>query len=163
MASGQSALVLLHGLGRSCESQWREVVPVLADHLQVYAPTALGHRGGPPVQRRPLAMSDVVDAAERYLDERSLIDRTLLASPWVSLLSWPVADRRRRCAPCSSRPVVFRGRFASPGPSSHYERTNVGPPSATRLPADVQIGSFAHSHSATLPSMESTDPGPSPG
>jgi hypothetical protein len=39
MTSGRSDLVLLHGLGRSGESQWREVVPFLADHHQVYAPT----------------------------------------------------------------------------------------------------------------------------
>ncbi|HEX3288646.1 MAG TPA: alpha/beta fold hydrolase [Mycobacterium sp.] len=77
MTSGQSALVLLHGLTMS-ESAWRGVVPLLADHHQVHTPNALGHRGGPSVQRRPVTMNDVLDAARHYLDERGL-DRPHLA------------------------------------------------------------------------------------
>jgi pimeloyl-ACP methyl ester carboxylesterase len=78
MASDKSALVLLHGITMSGESAWREVVSLLADHHRVFVPNALGHRGGPSVQLRPVTMSDVVDAAEQYLDEHGL-DRPHLA------------------------------------------------------------------------------------
>ena len=51
---------------------WRDVVPPLSEHHDVHAPTLLGHRGGPAVQRRPVSVSDIVDATERYLDEHGL-------------------------------------------------------------------------------------------
>ena len=64
--------------------------------------------------------------------------------------------------PIPSRPVVFRGRFASSGLQVITKEPNVGPPSATRLPADVQIGSFlrdSHSRDA-WPSMGIDSPRP---
>jgi pimeloyl-ACP methyl ester carboxylesterase len=70
-ASELSPLVLLHGLSMS-DSAWRETVPLVAVHHEVFTPTAIGHRGGPPVQRRPVTIWDVIDAAERYLDEHGL-------------------------------------------------------------------------------------------
>ena len=69
MASDKPPLVLLHGITMSGNA-WQDVVPLLSDHHEVFTPTALGHRGGPPVQRRPATITDVVDAAQRYLDER---------------------------------------------------------------------------------------------
>jgi pimeloyl-ACP methyl ester carboxylesterase len=102
--SRMTALVLLHGVGRSGESQWREVVPLLADHHQVYAPTALGHRGGPPVQRHPATMTDVVDAAEHYLDEREL-DRPHLAGISLgALIAIELARRGRAATVCALNP-----------------------------------------------------------
>ena len=71
MASDKPPLVLLHGTAMS-GTAWQDVVPLLSDHHEVFTPTALGHRGGPPVQRRPATITDVVDAAQRYLDERGL-------------------------------------------------------------------------------------------
>ncbi len=71
MTSDTPPLVLLHGITMSGNA-WQDVVPLLSDHHEVFTPTALGHRGGPPVQRRPATVPDVVDAAERYLDERGL-------------------------------------------------------------------------------------------
>lgn len=67
----------MHGLTLSGRI-WDGTVPLLADHHRVFTPTALGHRGGPPVQHRPATIWDVIDAAERYLDENGLIGR---ASP----------------------------------------------------------------------------------
>ena len=71
VTSELSPLVLLHGLTMS-DSAWRDTVPLVAVHHKVFTPTAIGHRGGPPVQQRPVTIWDVIDAAERYLDEHGL-------------------------------------------------------------------------------------------
>jgi pimeloyl-ACP methyl ester carboxylesterase len=104
MVSGQSALVLLHGFGMSGESAWREVVPLLADHHQVHAPNALGHRGGPAVQRRPVTMSDVVDAAENYLDERGLDRPHLAGNSMGAFIAIELARRGRAATVCALSP-----------------------------------------------------------
>ncbi|WP_318580729.1 alpha/beta fold hydrolase [Mycobacterium liflandii] len=66
MATDKTGLVLLHG-GAGSGRAWQDVVPVVSRYHQVHAPTAPGHRGGPPVQRRPATAAD-----ERYLDEQGL-------------------------------------------------------------------------------------------
>ena len=63
MGSGKPALVLLHPFLLS-GNVWQDVVPLLSSYHQVFTPTLLGHRGGPPVQRRPATIWDVIDAAE---------------------------------------------------------------------------------------------------
>src|SRR4029450_4694416 len=98
MDSGQSALVLLHGLTMTRETAWREVVPLLADHHEVHVPGALGHRGGPSVQRRPVTMNDVVDAAEHYLDKRGLDQPHLAGNSMGAFMAIELA-RRGRAAP----------------------------------------------------------------
>jgi pimeloyl-ACP methyl ester carboxylesterase len=99
MASGKPPLVLLHGIAMSGKA-WEDVVPLLSTHHQVYVPTAPGHNGGPPVQRRPAAMTDVVDATERYLDQQGLERPILPATPWADLWrsSWPGVVARQPCA-----------------------------------------------------------------
>ena len=101
MAPDKSPLVLLHGLSSSSESAWREVVPLLADHHQVHAPGALGHRGGPSVQRRPVTMSDVVDAAEHYLDERGLDRPHLAGNSMGAFMAVELARRGRAASVCA--------------------------------------------------------------
>jgi pimeloyl-ACP methyl ester carboxylesterase len=96
--------VLLHGLTMSGEGAWREVVPLLADHHQVHAPNALGHRGGPSVQRRPVTMSDVVDAAERYLDERGLDRPHLAGNSLGAFMAIELARRGRAATVCALAP-----------------------------------------------------------
>ena len=64
------ALVLLHGMTSSGRA-WEELVPSLSQHYAVHTPTALGHHGGVPVLRST-TLTDVVDAAERQLDEAGL-------------------------------------------------------------------------------------------
>lgn len=100
MTSGQSALVLLHGLTMS-ESAWRDVAPLLADHHEVYTPNALGHRGGTLVQRRPVTMSDVVDAAEHYLDERGLDRPHLAGNSLGAFMAIELARRGRAATVCA--------------------------------------------------------------
>ncbi|MEB4211592.1 alpha/beta fold hydrolase [Mycobacterium sp. 94-17] len=64
-------LVLLHGLSAS-GGAWQDVIPRLMPYHQVYAPTLPGHRGGPPVRRPPVTSVNLVDWAQRYLDEQGL-------------------------------------------------------------------------------------------
>lgn len=106
MASDQSALVLLHGIVMSGDA-WRDVVPLLSNRHRVYTPTAAGHRGGPPLSRRVTTVADLVDAAERYLDERGL-DRPHLAGH--SLGGWmaiELARRGRAATVCALAPAGF--------------------------------------------------------
>lgn len=63
--------MLLHGILGS-ERMWSHVVPLLADHYDVIAPTMLGHRGGQPATVRPARLEHVVDDTQRLLDELGL-------------------------------------------------------------------------------------------
>jgi pimeloyl-ACP methyl ester carboxylesterase len=94
MASELSPLVLLHGLSMSA-SAWRETIPLVAVHHEVFTPNALGHRGGPPVQRRPVTIWDVIDAAERYLDERGLKRPHLAGNSMGGFVALELARRGR--------------------------------------------------------------------
>src|SRR6185436_19662526 len=76
-AGSGSPLVLLHGVTGSA-GMWRRVLPLLAAHHDVIAPTALGHRGGTRPTLRPARIEHVVDDAERCLDELGF-DRVHLA------------------------------------------------------------------------------------
>ena len=105
MAFDKSALVLLHGITMSGESAWREMVPLLADHHQVFVPNALGHRGGPSVQLRPVTMSDVVDAAERYLDEHGLDRPHLAGNSMGGYMAIELARRGRAATVCALSPA----------------------------------------------------------
>jgi pimeloyl-ACP methyl ester carboxylesterase len=101
-----SPLVLLHGLAMS-GSAWREVIPLVADHHRVHAPTADGHRGGPGVHRRPATMTDMVEAAERYLNDCGL-DRPHLAGNSVgAYVAIELARRGRAATVCAFSPVGF--------------------------------------------------------
>jgi pimeloyl-ACP methyl ester carboxylesterase len=95
--------VLLHPLGMSGNA-WQDVTPLLSSHHQVYAPTALGHRGGPPVQRRPVTMSDVVDAAEHYLDEHGLDRPHLAGNSMGGYMAIELARRGRAATVCALSP-----------------------------------------------------------
>jgi len=106
MDMSASPLVLLHGLAMSGNA-WREVIPLVSDHHRVYAPTADGHRGGRPVLRRPTTMIDMVDAAERYLDECGL-DRPHLAGNSIGgFVAIELARRGRAATACAFSPVGF--------------------------------------------------------
>jgi pimeloyl-ACP methyl ester carboxylesterase len=97
-------LVLLHGLTRS-GGDWRETVPLLvADHT-VYTPSALGHRGGPAVQRRPATIWDVIDASERYLDEKGLHRPHLAGHSMGGFVALELARRGRAASVCAIAPA----------------------------------------------------------
>jgi pimeloyl-ACP methyl ester carboxylesterase len=96
-------LVLLHGVTGS-ELMWRRVVPLLAPHHDTVALTALGHRGGRPAGTGT-RIADVIDDAERSLDELGF-DRPHLAGNsmggWVAL---ELARRGRAASVCALSPA----------------------------------------------------------
>jgi pimeloyl-ACP methyl ester carboxylesterase len=106
MASDKPPLVLLHGTAMSGNA-WQDVVPLLSDHHEVFTPTALGHRGGPPVQRRPATITDVVDAAQRYLDERGLERPHLAGNSMGGFMAIELARRGRAATVCAFSPAGF--------------------------------------------------------
>jgi pimeloyl-ACP methyl ester carboxylesterase len=106
MASDKPPLVLLHGITMSGNA-WQDVVPLLSDHHEVFTPTALGHRGGPPVQRRPATITDVVDAAQRYLDERGLERPHLAGNSMGGFMAIELARRGRAATVCAFSPAGF--------------------------------------------------------
>lgn len=114
MPSDGSAVVLLHGLNASGNA-WQDVAPLLRSYHQVYAPTAIGHRGGPPVQRRPVTIRDVVDWAERYLDEHGLQRPHLVGHSMGGFVAIELARRAgqppsaRLHRAASGRPVTVCG------------------------------------------------------
>lgn len=102
----RTPLVLLHGVTMSGRV-WREVVPLLTDRHDVRTPTAVGHRGGLVPQTRPVTVSALVDACERYLDDEGL-DRPHLAGN--SLGGWmavELARRGRAASVCAVSPGGF--------------------------------------------------------
>lgn len=99
-------LVLLHGILGS-ELRWTRVVPLLAPEFDTIATTALGHRGGLEPWERPLTVPQLVDGAERQLDELGL-DRPHLAGnslgSWIAL---ELARRGRARSVCALCPAGF--------------------------------------------------------
>ena len=106
VGSGKPALVLLHPFLLS-GNVWQDVVPLLSSYHQVFTPTLLGHRGGPPVQRRPAAIWDVVDAAEEYLNERGLERPHLAGNSAGGFVALELARRGRAATVCALSPAGF--------------------------------------------------------
>jgi pimeloyl-ACP methyl ester carboxylesterase len=106
MASDGSALVLLHGGGASGRA-WQDVIPVVSKCHAVYAPTAPGHRGGPPVQRHPATATDLVDWAERYLDEQGLHRPHIAGLSMGGYMAIELARRGRAATVCAFAPGGF--------------------------------------------------------
>ena len=106
MPSDGSAVVLLHGLCDSA-SAWQDVIPRLRNYHEVYAPTAIGHRGGPPAPRRPATIYDVVDWAEGYLDEQDLQQPHLVGHSMGGFVAIELARRGRAKTVCALSPGGF--------------------------------------------------------
>src|SRR3981081_2085101 len=106
MASDGSALVLLHGGGASGRT-WQDVVPEVSKYHSVYAPTAPGHHGGPPVQRHPATATDLVDWAEGYLDEQGLQRPHLAGHSMGGYMVIELARRGRAATVCAFAPGGF--------------------------------------------------------
>jgi pimeloyl-ACP methyl ester carboxylesterase len=108
-------VVLLHGLGMS-ERVWDDVRPVLARHHDVVALTALGHRGGAAAARRPVTVADLVDHAERALDERGLARPHLAGNSLGGWMAIELARRGRARTVCAISPAGF---WAAGTPEQH--------------------------------------------
>jgi pimeloyl-ACP methyl ester carboxylesterase len=108
VTSEKSPLVLLHPVTSSGRI-WQDVVPLLSEYHEVHAPTLLGHRGGPAIQRRPVRVSDMVDAAERYLDEHGLARPHLAGNSLGGWVAIELARRGRAASVCAFSPAGFCG------------------------------------------------------
>jgi pimeloyl-ACP methyl ester carboxylesterase len=86
---------------------WQETAPLLAANHTVYTPSALGHRGGPAVLRRPATIWDVVDASERYLDEKELDRPHLAGHSMGGFVALELARRGRAASVCAFSPGGF--------------------------------------------------------
>lgn len=106
MASDKPPLVLLHPFLLS-GNVWRDVVPLVSSYHQVFTPTLLGHCGGPPVQRRPVRIWDVIDAAEEYLDEHGLHRPHLAGNSMGGFVALELARRGRAATVCALSPAGF--------------------------------------------------------
>jgi pimeloyl-ACP methyl ester carboxylesterase len=103
MGSGEP-LVLLHGVMGS-ERMWKGLAPLLAGDHDVIAPTALGHAGGPPALGRGGGYRDVLDAAERQLDELSLERAHLVGNSMGGWVALDLARRGRALSVCAISPA----------------------------------------------------------
>ncbi len=97
-------LVLLHGVMGS-ERHWLDVLPLLSDRYEVIAPTALGHRGGPAPEQRPVSFTAIVDRAERQLDELSLERVHLAGNSMGGWMALELARRGRALSVCALSPA----------------------------------------------------------
>lgn len=97
-------LVLLHGLGMS-PRVWDGVRPLLEPHHEIVALTALGHRGGIAASRRPATVRDLVDAAERALDERALARPHIAGNSLGGWMAIELARRGRAASVCALSPA----------------------------------------------------------
>jgi pimeloyl-ACP methyl ester carboxylesterase len=106
MASEKPPLVLLHPFLLS-GNVWHGVIPYLSGHHEVYTPTLLGHRGGPPVQRHPATITDVIDVAERFLDDQRLERPHLVGNSTGGYVAIELARRGRAATVCALSPAGF--------------------------------------------------------
>jgi pimeloyl-ACP methyl ester carboxylesterase len=98
-------LVLLHGVTMSARA-WDSVVPLLTGHHEVVALTALGHRGGRPA-RRPARVADLVDGAERMLDDLGWERPHLAGNSLGGWMAIELARRGRAASVCALSPAGF--------------------------------------------------------
>jgi pimeloyl-ACP methyl ester carboxylesterase len=99
-------LVLYHGI--ICSGRiWRRVVPLLSSDFEVLALDALGHRGGPTPTSRPTTIEDIVDAAERQLDELGIEQAHLAGNSMGGWMALELARRGRAKSVCAIAPAGF--------------------------------------------------------
>jgi pimeloyl-ACP methyl ester carboxylesterase len=104
-------LLLLHGVTNSA-SIWDGVTPHLADDFHLVAPTATGHRGGPPMRGRA-TITSLIDDTERLLDERGLGAVHIAGNSMGGWMAIELARRGRALTVCALSPAGFwspRGR-----------------------------------------------------
>jgi pimeloyl-ACP methyl ester carboxylesterase len=97
-------LVLLHGVTNG-ERVWHPVLPLLSEHHDVIVPVALAHHGGRKVTKRPVDHLDVVDDAERTLDELGLEAPHLAGNSMGGWVALDLARRGRAKTVCALSPA----------------------------------------------------------
>lgn len=106
VTSDKSPVVLLHGILMSGNG-WQDVVPLLADEHRVHTFTTAGHRGGSPAPQRPATVSDLVDDAERYLDQSGLERPHVVGLSLGGWMAIELARRGRAATVCAFAPAGF--------------------------------------------------------
>src|SRR4051794_28869083 len=86
---------------------WDGVRPLLEPHHRVVVPTALGHRGGPAPASRPVTIGDLVDAAERALDEGGVGRAHVAGNSMGGWMAIELARRGRALTVCAFSPAGF--------------------------------------------------------
>lgn len=104
-AGSGPAVVLLHGVLNS-ERIWDDVIPLLAKTHEVFAFTAMGHRGGRAAQPGA-TLNDLVDDMERQLDGAALHRPHLVGSSMGGAMALALAKRGRAAAVCALSPAGF--------------------------------------------------------
>lgn len=96
--------MLFHGI-LCADRVWRHVVPPLAAHYDVIAPTELGHLGGKACGAQPVSFEEVVDDAERTLDELGLDGAHLAGNSLGGWIALELARRGRAKTVCALSPA----------------------------------------------------------
>jgi pimeloyl-ACP methyl ester carboxylesterase len=97
-------LFLFHGV-MGGERMWTQVAGKLADQFEVFAPTALGHHGGPVATRRPATIQDVIDGAQALLDELGIERAHLAGNSMGGWMALELARRGRALSVCALSPA----------------------------------------------------------
>jgi pimeloyl-ACP methyl ester carboxylesterase len=99
-------LVLYHGILCS-ERVWRNVVPLLTGDFEVIVPNALGHRDGSARPTTPVTIVDVIDDAERQLDEMGVEKAHMAGNSMGGWVALELARRGRAKSVCGLAPAGF--------------------------------------------------------
>src|SRR4051812_34032033 len=97
-------LVLLHGLGMSARV-WDGLRPLIAPHHQVFAFTALGHRGGAAAGPRRVKVQDLGDPAEGEFDQQGLARPHIAGNSIGGWMAIELARRGRAGSVCPLSPA----------------------------------------------------------
>ena len=98
-------IVLLHGATSSCHA-WKRVVPLLSPSNEVFAFTALGHRGGNKATST-IEISDIIDDFERLLDKYNLDKPHITGNSMGGWAAIELAKRGRAASVCAISPAGF--------------------------------------------------------
>jgi pimeloyl-ACP methyl ester carboxylesterase len=110
-AGSGSPVVLLHGVSMSWRI-WKPVIPLLTDHHEVYAPTLVGHRGGPaPRPGQAPGVSALVDVLCDQLDAAGIDTPHVVGN---SLGGWVALELARRGRARSVTALSPAGRWKAP-------------------------------------------------
>ncbi|MGH7438419.1 MAG: alpha/beta fold hydrolase [Polyangiaceae bacterium] len=137
---------MLHGVLGSAQ-MWRDVVPLVARQHDAIAVTALGHNGGNRPERRPARVVDVIDDAERTLDELGIRQAHLVGNSLGGWAAIELARRGRALSVCAFSPAGLwaRGESATGKAAGRLRNTmrdaRLGRP---LLPLLARSGRFRH-------------------
>ncbi len=129
-------MLLLHGVTNSARI-WDDVVPLLRPHFDVIAPTAAGHRGGPPAHPHS-SIAGLIDDLETVLDGLGLETVHVAGNSMGGFMAIELARRGRARTVCALSPAGFW----TPGGADHTRATRTirrGLTLARRMAAPARI------------------------